>query len=78
MSNAITAQDLTSAVLHYVETGKYPESEELIAANIGDATVPGLLHELDAAKTTLEVLPMLFLLSRSRMLTGCSARCETH
>lgn len=60
MSTAKATQDLNSAVLRFVETGKYPESEELIAANIGDAAVPGLLQELDAARKALEVLPVLF------------------
>lgn len=56
-------QKHAEALLDYVQTGAYPDSEDVISGDLPSATLPDILRVLKEARVDLEVWPKSLLLS---------------
>ncbi len=55
MSSRITHQQYGQAVLEHVQTGSYPESEEVISAELPSSTLPEVSKLIEQAQENVKV-----------------------
>lgn len=55
MISAVSNETLSSALVQAVETGAYPDAEDVISSEIGPAVLPDILRELGQARQRAQV-----------------------
>lgn len=55
MPSAVNQDDLSKSLLAFVADGKYPDSEDVISANIAPDFLPKGLQDISVARAQVEV-----------------------
>lgn len=55
MTTSITSEALSNAIVQAVETGAYPEAEDVASSEIGPSVLPEILKELSQARQRVQV-----------------------
>lgn len=55
MPSAVNQDDLSKSLLAFVADGKYPDSEDVISANIAPGFLPKGLRDVSMARAQVEV-----------------------
>ncbi len=55
MASGVTEQQLGQAILRFASNGAYPDSEEVISANITASALPVVLQHLQRAREDVKV-----------------------
>jgi len=55
MTTSITTEALSNAIVQAVETGAYPEAEDVASSEIGPSVLPEILKELSQARQRVQV-----------------------
>ena len=67
MPSQISPQQYGQAVLEHVQNGSYPESEEIVAAEIPPSALPQISHLIEQAKEDVKVSRLLNSSSSTRL-----------
>lgn len=62
MTASINNEALSNAIVQAVETGAYPEAEEIASSEIGPTVLPDVLKELGEARQRVQVSRAAFAL----------------
>jgi len=55
MTSTVSNEILSNAIVQAIETGAYPDDEDVVSSAIGPAVLPGVLQELGKARQRVQV-----------------------